>query len=106
LAKPKLDELTDWLDAQLQKLPPKSDLAAAIRYARTRWRALTCYLDNGRLEISTNAAENQIRPVALGKEKTGCSEAPMPAAKEPPCSSRSFARPGSMASSPRPICET
>ena len=68
MAKPKLDALTDWLDAQLQKLPPKSDLAAAIRYARTRWRALTCYLDNGRLEISNNAAENQIRPVALGRK--------------------------------------
>lgn len=65
-AKPKLDELATWLDAQLVKLPPKSDLAAAIRYARTRWQALTCYLDDGRLEISNNAAENQIRPLKLG----------------------------------------
>ena len=65
-AKPKLDELATWLDAQLAKLPPKSDLAGAIRYARTRWQALTCYLDDGRLEISNNAAENQIRPLKLG----------------------------------------
>jgi hypothetical protein len=46
----------------------QSGLAAAIRYARWRWDALTRYLDDGQLEISNNAAENQIRPVALGRK--------------------------------------
>lgn len=68
LAKPRLDELAVWLDAQLQKISGKSDLAAAIRYARSRWPALTCYVDHGQLEISNNAAENQIRPVAIGRK--------------------------------------
>ncbi len=67
-AQPRLDELATWLDAQLTLIPPKSDLAVAIRYARSRWHALTRYLDDGRLEISNNAAENQIRPVALGRK--------------------------------------
>ena len=67
-ARPKIDELAIWLDAQLQKIPGKSDLARAIRYARSRWHALTRYLDDGRLEISNNAAENQIRPAALGRK--------------------------------------
>ncbi len=67
-ARPKLDELATWLDTQLQKIPGKSDLAGAIRYARSRWTALSRYLDDGRLEISNNAAENQIRPVALGRK--------------------------------------
>ena len=66
LAKPRLDELATWLDAQLARIPGKSDLAGAIRYARSRWSALTRYLDDGRLEISNNAAENQIRPLKLG----------------------------------------
>ena len=65
-ARPKIDELAVWLDAQLKKLPGKSDLAGAIRYARSRWTELTRYLDDGRLEISNNAAENQIRPLKLG----------------------------------------
>jgi transposase len=65
-AKPKIDDLAVWLDAQLQKIPGKSDLARAIRYARSRWTELTRYLDDGRLEISNNAAENQIRPLKLG----------------------------------------
>ena len=67
-ARPKIDELATWLDAQLQKIPGKSDLAGAIRYARSRWHALSRYLDDGRLEISNNAAENQIRPAALGRK--------------------------------------
>jgi transposase len=67
-ARPKIDELALWLDTQLAKLPGKSDLAGAIRYARSRWVALTRYLDDGRLEISNNAAENQIRPAAVGRK--------------------------------------
>jgi transposase len=67
-ARPRIDELAVWFDEQLQKIPGKSDLAAAIRYARSRWHALTRYLDDGRLEISNNAAENQIRPAALGRK--------------------------------------
>jgi transposase len=67
-ARPKIDALATWFDAQLKLIPGKSDLARAIRYARSRWGALTRYLDDGRLEISNNAAENQIRPVALGRK--------------------------------------
>ena len=67
-ARPKIDDLAAWFDAQLKLIPGKSDLAGAIRYARSRWIALTRYLDDGRLEISNNAAENQIRPVALGRK--------------------------------------
>ena len=67
-ARPKIDELATWFDAQLKLIPGKSDLARAIRYARSRWDALCRYLDDGRLEISNNAAENQIRPAALGRK--------------------------------------
>jgi transposase len=67
-AKPKLDALGAWMDAQLQLIPGKSDLAGAVRYARSRWEALTCYCADGRLEISNNAAENAVRPVSLGRK--------------------------------------
>jgi transposase len=49
-----------------EALPSKSDLAGAIRYACSRWDALTRYADDGRLELSNNAAENAIRPLKLG----------------------------------------
>ena len=45
-----------------------SELAIAIRYALTRWSALTRYCDDGRIEIDNNAAERALRAVALGRK--------------------------------------
>lgn len=67
-SKPLLDDLKAWLAATRPKLSPKTELAAAIRYALARWPALTRYLDDGRLEIDNNAAERAIRPLALGRK--------------------------------------
>jgi transposase len=67
-ARQKLDTLGHWLDRQLALISGRSELAKAIRYARSRWEALTAYIDDGRLEISNNAAENAIRPVTLGRK--------------------------------------
>src|SRR3984893_494724 len=64
-AVPLVEELAAFLDATLPKLSGKSELAGAIRYARSRWQALTRYLTDGRLEISNNAAERAIRPLAM-----------------------------------------
>jgi transposase len=66
-ARPVLDELAVFLDTTLARIPGKSDLAKAIRYARSRWTARTRYVDDGRLEISNNAAERAIRPLAIGR---------------------------------------
>jgi len=67
-AVPLIDGLAAFLDTTLPKLSGKSELAIAIRYARSRWPVLTRYLDDGRLEISNNAAERAIRPLALGRK--------------------------------------
>ena len=57
-----------WLQTILSQVSQKSALAEAIRYALTRWTALTRYRDDGRLEIDNNAAERSLRPVALGRK--------------------------------------
>ena len=67
-AGPELEALQAWLHATLTTLSKKSELAVAIRYALSRWAALTRYRDDGRLEIDNNAAERSIRPVALGRK--------------------------------------
>jgi transposase len=67
-SKPLLDALHAWLASTKAKLSPKTDLAAAIRYALGRWAALGRYIDDGRLEIDNNAAERAIRPLALGRK--------------------------------------
>ena len=68
LAKPRLEELATWLDKQLQRIPGRSELAKAIRYARSRWDALTRYIEDGRLEISNNAVENVLRCIGIGRK--------------------------------------
>lgn len=67
-AGPELDALHTWLHAQLARLPKKGELAKAIRYALSRWAALTRYRDDGRIEIDNNAAERALRTVALGRK--------------------------------------
>ena len=67
-ARPLIDDLAAFLDASLASISGHSALARAIRYGRSRWSALTRYLDDGRLEISNNAAERAIRPLALGRK--------------------------------------
>jgi transposase len=67
-AGPLIEELHRWLNTTLTKLSRKSDTAAAIRYALSRWRALTRYLDDGRIEMDNSAAERALRTVALGRK--------------------------------------
>ena len=67
-AGPELETLHAWLHATVTTLSKKSELAVAIRYALSRWTALTRYRDDGRLEIDNNAAERALRAVALGRK--------------------------------------
>ena len=67
-ARPLLDDLRKWMEKTLRSLSRKSETAGAIRYALSRWRALTRYTDDGRLEIDNSAAERALRAVALGRK--------------------------------------
>jgi hypothetical protein len=65
---PLLDELRAWLTGALARVPARGDLAAAIRYALSRWEALTRYAADGRLEADNNPVERAIRPLAIGRK--------------------------------------
>jgi hypothetical protein len=56
------------MEKTLRSLSAKSETAGAIRYALSRWRALTRYTDDGMLEIDNSAAERALRAVALGRK--------------------------------------
>ena len=66
-AGPLLEELHTWLTGMVGRVSAKSELAMAIGYSLTRWRALTRYRDDGRIEIDNNSAERALRGVALGR---------------------------------------
>jgi transposase len=63
----------DWRrpERTLSKLSRKSDTTVAIRYALSRWDALTRYIEDGHIEIDNNAAERSLRGVALGRKAPG-----------------------------------
>jgi transposase len=67
-ARPILDELRTWLDEALPQVPPTSATGKALNYLHNEWHKLVRYLDDGRLEIDNNGAENAIRPFVLGRK--------------------------------------
>ena len=66
-AGPLLENLHHWLQAMHAKASPRSALAKAMLYTLNRWRALIRYLDDPRLPPDTNAVENAIRGIAMGR---------------------------------------
>lgn len=67
-SQPILDEFKEWLDKEQNKVLPKSGLGKAITYCLNQWDKLTGFMQDGRLEISNNRAENYIRPFVLGRK--------------------------------------
>jgi transposase len=67
-AKPVADALHAWLTEQRQRLANADATAKAIDYALSNWDALRHYLDDGNVPIDNNAAENSVRPLAVGRK--------------------------------------
>ena len=47
---------------------PKSKAGEAVHYSLALWPKLTLFLDHPVLELSTNLAENSMRPIAIGRK--------------------------------------
>jgi transposase len=67
-SKPIVEAFQTWLTEQRQKLANADVTAKAIDYSLSNWRALTRYLDDGNVPIDNNAAENSVRPLAVGRK--------------------------------------
>jgi len=67
-ARPVLDDLRSWLDVTLPLVPPTSTTGKALNYLHREWDKLIRYLDDGRIEIDNNGAENAIRPFVVGRK--------------------------------------
>ena len=62
------DDLRQYLQTRNRQVSAKSKLGEAIRYALTRWDGLTRFLDDGRIDLDSNAVERCIRPLALNRK--------------------------------------
>ena len=66
-SRPIIFELQAWLREQRANLSRSNDTAKAINYCLSRWDAFTRFLDDGRLCMSNNAAERELRAIAVGR---------------------------------------
>ena len=67
-SRPLIVELEAWLREQRAKLSRNNDTTKAINYCLSRWDAFSRFLDDGRLCMSNNAAERELRAVAVGRK--------------------------------------
>lgn len=99
-SRPLIVGLEAWLREQRGRVSKNSDTGKAIDYSLKRWAALTRFLDDGRLCMTNNAAERELRAVAVGRrnwtfagsDEGGPVATPLSA---PPNSTTSIRRPGS-----------
>ncbi len=66
-SRPIFEQLIQWADDLLHRVPPTSKLGEALGYLVKHQKGLAVFLDNGMVEMDTNLVENRIRPVALGR---------------------------------------
>ncbi|AVA24877.1 MULTISPECIES: IS66 family transposase [unclassified Rhizobium] len=66
-SKAKVEAFRVWAEAQLTRIPGKSDLAGAFRYGLSRWSSFCLFLEDGRVAIDNNAAERALRPIGVGR---------------------------------------
>lgn len=66
-ATPRLNALHDFTRSLEQQTLPSGKLGEALAYLHKQWPKLIRYVEDGRLAIDTNLAENAIRPFALGR---------------------------------------
>jgi transposase len=66
-AVPQVASLHEWASKMQHETMPSGKLGEALGYLITQWPKLVRYVEDPRLAIDTNLAENAIRPFALGR---------------------------------------
>ena len=67
-SRPRVLAFRAWCEQQRARIPGKSDLAKAMRYALGRWPSFTLFLDDARVAIDNNPAERALRPISIGRK--------------------------------------
>ena len=67
LIAPLVTELERWMRAERAKLSRHNEVAKAMDYMLKRWPAFARFLGDGRICLSNNAAERELRAVAVGR---------------------------------------
>lgn len=64
----KIAAFKEWLDAARTQVSAKSPTGEALKYIAKYWDGLILFLDDGRIEMDSNAVERTIRSIALQRK--------------------------------------
>jgi transposase len=64
---PILESFFDWCDAEAPRVLDETPIAKAVGYARNQRKALSRFLEDGRLPIHNNFSERELRREAVGR---------------------------------------
>lgn len=67
-SKPIIEAFEIWLTANRARVSAKSPIGEALKYIAKYWEGLCRFLDNGCIELDSNAVERTIRPIALNRK--------------------------------------
>ena len=65
---PLVNDLIDWMSRERSKLSRHNEVAKAMNYMLKRIDAFTRFLHDGRICLTNNAAERELRGIALGRK--------------------------------------
>ena len=64
---PVLAELRAWVDHHRPGMAPKTPLGSALGYLHRQWSRLVLFLGDGRIELTNNRVERELRTLVLGR---------------------------------------
>lgn len=67
-SKPVIDAFEAWLTSNRARVSAKSPIGEALKYIAKYWDGLILFLNDGRIEMDSNAVERTIRPIALNRK--------------------------------------
>ena len=67
-SKPLIDAFGLWLAKSRARVSAKSPTGEALKYIEKYWEGLIRFLNDGRIELDSNAVERTIRPIALNRK--------------------------------------
>lgn len=67
-SRPIMDKLRSWVDQQRAVIAPKSTMGRAVGYLHRQWRRLSLFLEDGRIELTNNRVERELRKLVLGRK--------------------------------------
>ena len=65
---PLVADLEKWMRAERARLSRHAEVAKAMDYMLKRWASFARFLDDGRICLTNNAAERELRGIALGRK--------------------------------------